>query len=289
MRMALLESFAPAKVNLTLRVLAQRADGLHELASIVAFADVGDTLNLEPGGEVLLQVDGPMAAAAGPNSENLVRKAAQAAQARIEGLRLGRFALTKRLPAGAGLGGGSSDAAAAIRLLAQANNLALDDARLLDAARAAGADVTVCLDPRARLMRGVGDVLSPPLELPVLDAVFAFPGVAVATSDVFRAHAAGHAECATHRAETEIPRGRAALIEFLVQEANDLEQAATSLAPAIAEARELLQRTNPRFVRMTGSGSAVFAIYDDAERAAASAERIRSQRAKWWVAAATLS
>src|SRR6185436_7471530 len=106
---------------------------------------------------------------------------------RIAGLTLGRFALSKRLPVAAGLGGGSADAAAALRLLAQANGIALDDPRLMQAAQATGADVLVCLDPRPRLMRGVGDVLSAPLELPRLFAVLINPGVAVSTREVFAA------------------------------------------------------------------------------------------------------
>ncbi|MEX0590333.1 MAG: 4-(cytidine 5'-diphospho)-2-C-methyl-D-erythritol kinase, partial [Xanthobacteraceae bacterium] len=137
--MARLQSTAPAKVNLTLRVLARRADGFHDLASLVTFAAIGDTLTLEPGAALDLAVEGPMAAAAGAKAENVVLKAARELAERIAGAKLGRFVLTKRLPSGAGLGGGSADAAAALRLIAQANDLALDDRRVLDAARAAGA------------------------------------------------------------------------------------------------------------------------------------------------------
>ena len=114
-------------------------------------------------------------------------KAARALAERVEGLKLGRFALTKRLPVAAGVGGGSSDAAAALRLLARANRIALDDARLLEAARVTGADVPVCLDPRPRMMRGIGDILSGPVALPKLSAVLVNPRVAVPTKDVFTA------------------------------------------------------------------------------------------------------
>jgi len=149
---------APAKVNLTLRVLGRRADGYHELESLVAFAGVGDALTFVPGDALTLIVSGPTAPAAGDNADNLVLKAARALAERIAGLTLGRFALSKRLPVAAGLGGGSADAAAALRLLAQANEIAPDDPRLMQAAQATGADVPVCLDPRPRLMRGVGEV-----------------------------------------------------------------------------------------------------------------------------------
>ena len=130
---------------------------------------------------------GPTARASGNVADNLVLKAARALAERVEGLKLGRFALSKRLPVAAGLGGGSADAAAALRLLARANGVALDDPRLMQAARATGADVPVCLDPRPRLMRGIGDLLSDPLDLPRLPAVLVNPGVAVPTRDVFAA------------------------------------------------------------------------------------------------------
>src|SRR6478735_11873281 len=178
---------APAKVNLTLRVIGRRADGYHEIESLVAFAGVGDALTFTPGSAVALSVGGPTAAAAGEIADNLVLKAARALAERVERLKLGRFTLSKRLPVAAGLGGGSADAAAALRLLARANDLAPDDPRLMQAARATGADVPVCLDPRPRFMRGIGDVLSDPLDLPRLFAVLLNPGVAVSTREVFAA------------------------------------------------------------------------------------------------------
>src|SRR3974390_487291 len=142
---SLLSDTAPAKVNLTLRVLGKRADGYHDLESVVVFAGVADRLTLSPGDGLALDVAGPTAAAAGDLSDNLVRRAAQALAARMPGLRLGRFALTKELPVAAGIGGGSADAAAALRLLARLNGLALDDARLQEIALKTGADVPVCL------------------------------------------------------------------------------------------------------------------------------------------------
>src|SRR6195256_4015058 len=170
---------APAKINLTLHVLGRRADGYHEIESLVAFAGVGDALSFTPGRALALTVGGPTAAAAGDTADNLVLKAARALAEQVEGLQLGRFALSKRLPVAAGLGGGSADAAAALRMLARSSHLAPDDPRLLQAARATGADVPVCLDPRPRLMRGIGDILSEPLDLPKLAAGLVTPCVAV--------------------------------------------------------------------------------------------------------------
>src|SRR6202035_756280 len=151
-----LSDLAPAKVNLTLRVLGKRADGFHDLESLVVFAGLADRVTLTLGDALGLDVDGPTAAASGDVSDNLVLRAAHALAERVAGLRVGRFTLTKLLPVAAGLGGGSSDAAAALRLLARLNGLAPDEAPLMEAARATGADVPVCLDPRPRIMRGIG-------------------------------------------------------------------------------------------------------------------------------------
>src|SRR5215469_4175788 len=144
---------APAKVNLTLRILGKRADGYHDLESLVVFARLADEVTLTADADLGLDVDGPTAAAAGDVADNLVLRAARGLAARTDRLRFGRFALTKRIPVAAGLGGGSSDAAAALRLLMRANGVARDNAQameaVMEAARATGADVPVCLDPRA--------------------------------------------------------------------------------------------------------------------------------------------
>ena len=194
---------APAKVNLTLRVLSRRADGYHELESLVVFAGCGDRLSFTPGGELTLDMSGPRAAHAGDTADNLVLKAARGLAALVPGHRLGAFELEKNLPVAAGLGGGSADAAAALRLLARANGLALDDPRIHQAARATGADVPVCLDPRPRLMRGIGEKLSAPLVLPPLHAVLVNPGVALATKDVFAGWTASRTP--SHRSTSRRP------------------------------------------------------------------------------------
>ena len=216
---------APAKINLTLRVIGRRGDGYHEIESLVAFAGLRDRLSLAPGGELALTVAGPTAAQAGADADNLVLKAARALAARIPTLGLGAFVLDKELPVAAGLGGGSADAAAALRLLGRANGLAGDDPRLGEAARATGADVPVCLDPRVRVMRGIGEVLSAPLDLPPLPAVLANPGVALATKAVF----AGWRPRAVQPAEIAAamkPGSLAQTLDWLGRQSNDLEDAA---------------------------------------------------------------
>jgi 4-diphosphocytidyl-2-C-methyl-D-erythritol kinase len=277
---------APAKVNLTLRVIGRRADGYHEIESLVAFADVGDALTFSLGGALALRVAGPTAAAAGQIADNLVLKAARALAERVERLKLGGFALTKRLPVAAGLGGGSADAAAALRLLARANGLAADDPRLMEAARATGADVPVCLDPRPRFMRGVGDVLSDPLDLPRLFAVLLNPGVAVATKEVFAALAV---PTSGQTAPAAICTGTAALLDEIARGRNDLEGAAIELEPAIADALAVLRKLpGCRLARMSGSGATCFGLFDSLDAARGAARRLRVGYPDWWVRATTL-
>jgi 4-diphosphocytidyl-2-C-methyl-D-erythritol kinase len=277
---------APAKINLTLRVLGRRADGYHELESLVAFSGLADTLTLQPGGEPALAIAGPFAAASGRMEENLVLKAYSALRERVAGLKAGRFALEKNIPVAAGLGGGSADAAAALRLLARFNDLALDDPRLASAARAIGADVSVCLDPRTRIMRGVGHELSAPLDLPQLTALLVNPGVALATRDVFAKFAAGHA---SQKPIGNVPDKPDAAISFLASYENDLTQAAIACAPAVAEVIDRLRVVpGARLVRMSGSGATCFALFASVAEAAALARQLQSERKDWWVCPTTL-
>jgi 4-diphosphocytidyl-2-C-methyl-D-erythritol kinase len=277
---------APAKVNLTLRVLGRRADGYHDIESLVAFAGVGDALTFKPGDDLALTVGGPTGDAAGDVADNLVLKASRALAERVAGVRLGRFTLSKRLPVAAGLGGGSADAAAALRLLARANALAPDDPRLMQAARATGADVPVCLDPRPRRMRGLGDILSDPLDLPRLFAVLVNPGVAVATADVFAALAAPPAGQSAPTAE---PLGPAALLAEIAGGRNDLEAPAIELEPAIADVLAVLHKLpGCRLARMSGSGPTCFGLFDSSRAASAAARTLRVGYPAWWVRATVL-
>jgi 4-diphosphocytidyl-2-C-methyl-D-erythritol kinase len=282
---------APAKVNLTLRVTGRRADGYHELESLVAFARVADRVGFAPGEALALDVAGPFAAAAGELADNLVLKAARELARRAPALALGRFSLTKELPVAAGLGGGSADAAAALRLLARANALALDDARLADAARATGADVPVCLDAKARVMRGIGEVLSPPLDLPPLPAVLVNPGVPLSTKDVFAAFARAGERMPGAPFDAAAVSGAAVetALAVLAGGANDLEAAAVALAPAVAQALAALAATpGCRLARMSGSGATCFGLYPSEAAAAAAVGAITDAHPLWWVRATLL-
>jgi 4-diphosphocytidyl-2-C-methyl-D-erythritol kinase len=274
---------ARAKINLTLRVIGRRADGYHDLESLVAFADVVDTLMLEPGADLGLEISGPFAAASGDIADNLVLKAEAALRTRVAGLKAGHFALEKNLPVAAGIGGGSADAAAALRLLARVNGLAFDDARLMTAALAVGADVPVCLSSRACVMTGVGERLTPPLHLPRLSAVLVNPGMPLATRDVFSAYAG---RAAAMPSLGNVPRQPGALIEFLKTHGNDLTEAAIVRAPVVGEVLNALAALpGVQLARMSGSGSTCFALLASDDDAAAAARRLSAERQDWWVMA----
>jgi len=285
-----------AKVNLSLRVIGRRADGYHDLESVVAFADCADRLTLEPGGELRLATTGPLAAACGETSDNLVFKAAKLLAEAVPNLKLGAFSLDKVLPVAAGIGGGSADAAAALRLLARLNNLPLDDARLQKVALATGADVPVCLLSRACDMTGVGEQLLP-LALPSMPCVMVNPRVAVATKDVFQALGLRNGELlvgATDVLESPAwPEAGASIadwVDVLESVANDLEAPALRIEPVIGDVLGALRSSaGVRLARMSGSGATCFAIYGASAEAHSAAEKIRNDHPGWWVHAGTLS
>jgi 4-diphosphocytidyl-2-C-methyl-D-erythritol kinase len=275
---------APAKINLSLRVFGRRDDGYHELESLVVFARCADRLSFTPGGELSLTVSGPSAALAGDNADNLVLKAARALAERSPGIALGAFALDKRLPVAAGLGGGSADAAAALRLIARANNLASDAPRFYEAARATGADVPVCLNPRARVMRGIGELLSEPLNLPPLPAVLVNPGAALATRAVFAGWMPGTPPAPLNQEALVKLSDRKALLQFLAGQQNDLERPAVALAPVVAEVLVAMRGLSGCVVaRMSGSGSTCFALFNSAAEATIGAETLHAKYPQWWV------
>jgi len=285
-----------AKVNLTLRVVGRRVDGYHDLESVVAFADCADRLTLEPGSELALTMSGPLAEACGETSDNLVLKAARLLGERVSGLKAGHFTLEKVLPVAAGVGGGSADAAAALRLLAQLNDLPAEDKRLLEVALLTGADVPVCLASRACDMTGVGEGLLP-LSLPVMPCVMVNPRVPVATRDVFNALGLRNGELLV--GATDVLRGTAwpeagasveDWVEALAAGANDLEAPATRIQPVIGEVIAALNATNGAWLaRMSGSGATCFAIYENTAEAQRAAQKIQLDHPGWWVHAGVLS
>ena len=290
--MSIFSEPAPAKVNLTLRILGKRADGYHDLESLVVFARLADQVTLTVDAALGLDVDGPTAAAAGDVADNLVLRAARGLVARTDGLRLGRFALTKRIPVAAGLGGGSSDAAAALRLLMRINGIAPDNPLVMEAARATGADVPVCLDPRARVMRGVGDILSAPLDLPSLPSLLVNPGVPVPTKDVFGRLGLAPGDRRGEPSDIDPARiaDRDALIAYLESQPNDLEAPALALQPVIADVIAALGRQpGCLLARMSGSGATCFGLFASDDAATAAERALKTARPTWWAAATVFS
>jgi 4-diphosphocytidyl-2-C-methyl-D-erythritol kinase len=286
-----------AKVNLTLRVVGRRTDGYHDIESVVAFADCADHLTLTPGSELDLRTSGPLAEACGATSDNLVIKAAHLLRERVPDLKVGSFTLEKVLPVAAGIGGGSADAAAALRLLARLNGLAFDDPRIIAVAQLTGADVPVCVASRACVMTGVGENLQP-LNLPKMPSVMVNPCIPVATKDVFRALGLRNGELLVgatdvllqDRSWPEPDASVAEWIEAFVEVGNDLEAPALRIQPVIGEVLSALRGAKgAKLARMSGSGATCFAIFADDADAQAAAEKIRRDHPVWWVHAGTLS
>jgi 4-diphosphocytidyl-2-C-methyl-D-erythritol kinase len=270
---------APAKVNLFLRVVGRRADGFHLLDSLAVFAGAADRLSAVPAADLTLRLAGPGAAALRDDAaENLVLRAARALRAAC-GVRQGAaLVLEKHLPVAAGLGGGSADAAAALRLLVRLWSVAPAPGTMAQVAVSLGADVPVCVGARPARMQGVGELLSPAPALPPFGLLLVNPGVSVRTPDVFRARDAGFSPAAT------LPMGwrdAAAMATDLAPLANDLEAPARRLCPPIDAALAWL-RAAPGclLARMSGSGATCFAVF--ATPAAACEARARPLPAGWW-------
>jgi 4-diphosphocytidyl-2-C-methyl-D-erythritol kinase len=276
--------FAPAKVNLFLHVGALRADGFHPINSLMVFADIGDRLTASPAERFELTVEGPTRGHAPAGEDNLVLRAARAlfTLAGVAAPAL-RITLDKQLPAEAGLGGGSSDAAATLRLLRSALDLAVDDNALQAVAASLGSDIPACLLARPVLARGRGEQLTPADGLPTLPGVLARPPVAASTAAVYRAFDQGAAPAIE---APDLPRGldpRAAAA-FLASCRNDLEAPAVALQPAIGEALDQLRAAPEALLaRMSGSGSACFALCADAASADRLADRLAAEHSDWWV------
>jgi 4-diphosphocytidyl-2-C-methyl-D-erythritol kinase len=285
-----------AKVNLTLRVVGRRIDGYHDLESVVAFADCADRLTLAAGPELHLRAIGPLAEACGDTADNLVLKAARLLAERVPGLKVGEFTLDKVLPVAAGIGGGSADAAAALRLLARLNDLSLDDARVREVALATGADVPVCLASSACDMTGVGETLLP-LDVPELPCVMVNPRLPVATRDVFQALGLRNGELLV--GVTDVigapawPGKGASIADWIAAlklVPNDLEAPALRVQPAIGEVLASLRASEGVLLaRMSGSGATCFALFANASEADRAAQNIRTAYPQWWVHAGTLS
>lgn len=273
---------AKAKINLFLHVGARRADGYHALESLVVFADVADELSFEPAAAISLSIDGPFAGVLKNEPDNLVLRAAHELAAHTSTTAGARITLTKNLPVASGIGGGSADAAAALRGLAQLWNV---HAPLQEIALSLGSDVPVCLASTPSWMGGRGEEVSPadlPLHIPL---VLVNSGVAVSTAAVFE-----RLDARTGIGEAEKPaniHSIPALVEYLEDTFNDLESPSCTLAPAISESLSALKGSGALLARMSGSGATCFGIFENDVLAESAAKEISFAHKEWWVKASS--
>lgn len=279
------QAFAPAKVNLFLHVGAPGEDGYHPLSSLLAFADVGDRLSLAPADALEFRLTGPFAEALAGEEDNLVVRAAQALLGALRGPRAPvGLMLDKALPVAAGLGGGSSDAGAALRLLRAAWAPDLSDDALQAIAAELGADGAACLWGAPVLAEGRGESLSPAPGLPACPAVLINPGVAASTAAVYRRFdALGVFGDVTPPPMPEAFESVEELAGWLRRQRNDLEAAAIDIAPEIGDVlADLAAEPEVLLARMSGSGATCFALCPSDIEAEQLAERLESLRPDWW-------
>ncbi len=275
---ATIKEAASAKVNLFLHVGTKRDDGFHPLQSLAVFTQAGDVLALEPAADLALKIDGPFAAGLETEADNLVLRAARRLGNKSASLRL-----RKNLPVASGLGGGSADAAAALRGLRRLWNLAQDDVALCEIAAELGSDIPVCVLSQPSFMEGRGEVLRPVQAMPRLPMLLVNPGVAVPTKDVF----AGLQN--RTGVEMTLPRGcfrdTADLLRFLETTRNDLEEPARRLQPVIGEVLAAIAALpGALLARMSGSGATCFGIFADDVCCARAAENLNKAAPGWWIA-----
>ena len=286
-----LAAFAPAKINLTLHVAPPRADGYHPLHSLVVFADWGDTLHASAAGELRLSLEGPHAQALAGDTHNLVLKAAWALRATADRPDLGaHLVLDKQLPVASGMGGGSADAAAALRVLNDLWELGFSTRQLAEIGSVVGADVPACVWSRPLVMEGIGEKIRVLPAWPELHAIIVHPGTPVSTPDVFRAldqkpDRAGFDALA----RLPVAGDKAAALALAAAGRNDLEAPAIALEAAIGEVLGSLNRLDAvRLARMSGSGATCFALLDDGGTARELASALSGQHPGWTIRAVRL-
>jgi 4-diphosphocytidyl-2-C-methyl-D-erythritol kinase len=279
------EDLARAKVNLFLHVLGRRPDGRHTLQSLAVFPDIGDVLTAEPGPLRSLSLDGPFAIDLGSGADNLAMRAVQALGAELGETAGIALRLEKRLPIASGIGGGSADAAAALRLAMRLWGRAPDGPTLRRIALDLGADVPVCLASAPAIMGGIGETLTAPPLMPAFWLVLANPLRGLSTAEVF-----GALERRQNPTAARIPAGFAdvgALVGWLAVQRNDLEAPARGLLPVVGAVLGALRwAPGCRLARMSGSGATCFGIFASEAEAVAAAAAIRAAEPRWWVAPA---
>jgi 4-diphosphocytidyl-2-C-methyl-D-erythritol kinase len=286
-----LHDIARAKVNLTLEIRGRRVDGYHELESLVAFTRFGDGLALHPGRPFSLETRGPFAAAI--DGDNLIQKAAAlyaaAGESDAAALPRGAFALDKQIPIAAGLGGGSADAAAALRLLASAEAEPRVLSTLLPLAATLGADVPACLFSRPAIMTGIGERLRFAPAFPAIPIVLVNPGLPLATAAVFRKLNAPPLQVAGGDRDPPSFATIDDVVAYARDRRNDLQVPAQRLLPVIGPMLDrLASSAGALLARLSGSGPTCFALFHEQVEAEAAAAELRPEHPDWWVTATVL-
>lgn len=279
-----MSALAPAKINLALHVTGQRADGYHLLDTLAVFTQAGDRLVLEPSPSDRFTISGPMAAALDPDEPNLVTRARDLLRA-AHPFPPVSIHLEKHLPVASGIGGGSSDAAAALRGLDALFGLGLGTSSLAVIALPLGADLPMCLHARPLKAQGIGDAVTLLPSFPALPLVLVNPGVSVSTPAVFKALAS------RNNAGLDPLPGFSSIAEvaqWLARQRNDMQDAALALCPAIAETLAALEAESPLLARMSGSGATCLALFDTADAAGDAAQRLARAHPQWFVQATSM-
>jgi 4-diphosphocytidyl-2-C-methyl-D-erythritol kinase len=279
---------APAKLNLYLHVTGRRADGFHLLDSLVAFSDIGDRLTVAPAPRLSLTITGPFARelARDDPRKNLVWRAAEALAEKLGRAPDVALTLEKNLPVASGIGGGSSDAAAALKALATQWQAALDESALCAIAATLGADVPVCVVARASFFGGIGDEIAPSPALPQAPLLLVNPGIALPTASVFRARQGAFSAASRFAAA---PASVADLAALLEARHNDLTDAAIAIVPAVGEVlARLAAQPGALLARMSGSGATCFALFETTAAAEAAAASLKVEQPRWWIASGRL-
>jgi 4-diphosphocytidyl-2-C-methyl-D-erythritol kinase len=279
---------APAKLNLYLHVTGKRDDGYHLLDSLIAFADVGDEIKARDAadGSLTLAVKGPFAKDLADEADNLVLRAARRLRA-AAGIKSGaHMVLEKRLPVASGIGGGSADAAAALKALSRLWGVEMAEAEMRALALELGADVPICWVGKPAFVGGIGDEIDPAPALPAVPMVLVNARVPVSTPAVFKARTGDFAAADPFK---ETPIDAAHLAYLLKSRDNGLTAAACALCPPVASVLKALDATqDPLLVRMSGSGGTCFALYETEDAALAAAELLYDAEPEWWVAVGRL-
>jgi len=278
----MIETFAPAKINLYLHVTGRREDGYHYLDSLVVFTNIGDALRLEPLDTFAFAIEGPLAAELAPfdPEDNLAVRAARMLAAALNKPLTGKLTLTKNLPIASGIGGGSTDAAGALRIMASHYGLAPDAALLHEIASSLGQDIPCCISARTCAFRGIGNVTDPGPKLPLTHMVLVNPGQGLSTPSVFKNRLGPFTPAAPF---DKAPETTEELAAMLAARTNSLTDSAIALCPVIAEVLAAIQEQEGCLLsRMSGSGATCFGLFADRSSAKKAAAKLYDIHPTWW-------